>query len=51
MRYSIVSEVGWGSTLWYIFDDNTGQIVGNTYMNKYSVQTECDRLNGIEEVV
>jgi hypothetical protein len=51
MRYEVVSETGWGQTLYYVYDNADSKIVGNTYMNKYAVQTECDRLNEIEDKI
>ena len=44
-RYKLEFEFGWGHTLWYVLDKETGGVVGNAYMNKYVAQTEVDRLN------
>jgi len=45
MRYTVVPVY----TSWMVFDRKTSMVVGNHYINKYVAQTECCRLNAIEE--
>jgi len=49
MRYYLEYDEGWADITWYVIDAQHGGAVGNAYMNKYSAQTECDRLNELEE--